>query len=102
MAPRCRSLPPAGALSGFGRPCATEMALQPPHSLRARLLWFLLAAISLTALIQGFSAYRTARAEADAIFDYHMQRIALSLRAGLPANSLGSAGDDSDDENFDF
>ena len=54
------------------------------HSLRARLLWLLIAAISLAALIQGALAYRSALAEADQIFDYHMQQMAMSLRSGLP------------------
>ena len=79
------------------------MRLQPPHSLRTRLLWFLFAAISVTALAQAFVAYRTARAEADAIFDYHMQQMALSLRSGLPLNARGTPADaERDDENFDF
>ena len=65
------------------------------HSLRARLLWFLLAAIVLTAIAQALSAYRTARAEADQIFDYHMQQMAMSLRPGLAANGEASGiGDD--------
>ena len=54
------------------------------HSLRARLLWLLIAAISLAAVVQGALAYRSALAEADQIFDYHMQQMAQSLRSGLP------------------
>lgn len=78
------------------------MSLQPPHSLRARLLWLLLAVIVATALVQAVVAYRTARAEADEIFDYHMQQTALSLRAGLPRQAAaghddGEGHDDSDD-----
>ncbi|VTU21620.1 Sensor protein QseC [Variovorax sp. SRS16] len=70
-------------------------------SLRARLLWFLLAAIVLAAGTQAFVAYRTVLKEADDIFDYHMQQMALSLRAGLPASStVGGLG--GDDENFEF
>ncbi|MDQ6629289.1 MAG: sensor histidine kinase N-terminal domain-containing protein, partial [Pseudomonadota bacterium] len=61
-----------------------------PHSLRARLLWFLLAAIVLTATAQAVIAYRSAHAEADVIFDYHMQQMALALRSGLPANAAAS------------
>ena len=61
-----------------------------PHSLRARLLWFLLAAIMLTATAQAVIAYRSAHAEADVIFDYHMQQMALALRSGLPANTAAS------------
>ena len=79
------------------------MSLRSPHSLRARLLWFLLAAISLTALAQATIAYRAAREDADGIFDYHMQQMAMSLRSGLPLNDLAATGEDTnDDENFDF
>ena len=74
------------------------MRLRPPHSLRARLLWFLLVAVTLTALAQAFIAYGTARAEADEIFDYHMQQMAQSLRAGLPVAGPPSATHDEDDE----
>jgi two-component system OmpR family sensor kinase len=60
-------------------------------------LWFLLAAIVLTAALQAGIAYRTARAEADEIFDYHMQQMALALRSGLPANVIaGVTGDPGD------
>ena len=74
------------------------MAVRPSHSLRTRLLWLLLAAIVLTAVVQALIAYRTARAEADEIFDYHMQQMALSLRSGLPSNAVAGPGEDSQDE----
>ena len=48
-------------------------------SLKRRLMVFLFAAISLAALVQGVSAYHTALQEANEIFDYHMQQMALSL-----------------------
>ena len=54
-----------------------------PRSLRYRLLLFLLAAMLSSALIQGMSAYRNALMETDEIFDYQMQQVALSLRAGM-------------------
>jgi two-component system OmpR family sensor kinase len=77
--------------------------ITPAYSLRTRLLWLLLLAISLTAVVQGLIAYRSARAEADQIFDYHMQQMALSLRAGLPGSGLGdSRNDRAEEENFDF
>ncbi|WP_296948572.1 ATP-binding protein [uncultured Massilia sp.] len=58
------------------------------HSLRGRLLWFLLAAITIAAVAQASIAYRTALQDADQIFDYHMQQMALSLRSRVPlANS---------------
>ena len=79
------------------------MSVQPSHSLRTRLLWLLLAAIVLTAIAQAFIAYRTARAEADEIFDYHMQQMALSLRSGLPSNgAIGTGGDPQDEEDLNF
>jgi two-component system OmpR family sensor kinase len=73
------------------------------YSLRARLLGLLLLAILLTALAQAFVVYRQARAEADSIFDYHMQQMAQALRTGvampdLPALDEGLAGD----KGFDF
>ena len=73
-------------------------ASTPPssYSLRRRLLWFLLLAILLTTLAQGAIAYRTARVEADDIFDYHMQQIAMSLRSSLPGPDLA------EDEGVDF
>jgi len=54
------------------------------HSLRGRLLWFLLAAITIAALAQSTIAYRTALHDADQIFDYYMQQMALSLRSTTP------------------
>ncbi|KTT23717.1 ATP-binding protein [Pseudacidovorax intermedius] len=71
------------------------------HSLRARLLVFLLAAIVLAGGIQALVTYRTVLREADAIFDYHMQQMALSLRAGLPPSAAVS-GLGPSDQNFEF
>jgi two-component system OmpR family sensor kinase len=65
------------------------------HSLRGRLLWYLLAAITIAAVAQASIAYRTALADADQIFDYHMQQMALSLRSRVPmANSEEAANVD--------
>lgn len=74
-----------------------------PHSLRAQLLVFLLAAILLAGAVQGVLAYRSALAEADSLFDYHMQQTALALRSGLPpdARDLGQ-GLSGEDENHEF
>src|SRR5512140_1954820 len=72
-----------------------------PHSLRARLLVYLLASIALVAAVQATVAYRTALAEADAVFDYHMRQTALSLRAGLPFEPGPDVAEHAD-ENFDF
>ena len=65
----------------------------PPRSLRVRLLWFLLGAVLLSAALQGALAYRSALAEADVLFDYQMQQMALALRAGLPVNATGLAAE---------
>ncbi|MBX3636103.1 MAG: sensor histidine kinase N-terminal domain-containing protein [Rubrivivax sp.] len=75
------------------------------HSLRARLLSYLLAAIALVAAVQAAMAYRTALAEADAVFDHHMQQTALSLRAGLPVDADAWAADADgrhDEDQFEF
>lgn len=78
------------------------MAILPTHSLRARLLWLLLAVVLAGTLTQGLFAYRTALAEADEIFDYHMQQMALSLRAGLPAGAVGLISPDIDGASDEF
>lgn len=54
-------------------------------SLKRRLMLFVLGAVCLAALLQGVSAYRTALAEADAIFDYQMQQTALSMSGAVPS-----------------
>ena len=79
------------------------MSLYRTQSLRAKLLWYLLVAISLVAAAQAIIAYRTALAEADAMFDYQMQQMAMSLRTGF-AIGAKSGGDIKieEAENFDF
>jgi len=52
-------------------------------SLRRRLLLFLSAAVCAAAVLQGWSGYKAALAEADQIFDYQMQQVAHSLGGGL-------------------
>jgi two-component system, OmpR family, sensor kinase len=52
------------------------------HSLRRRLLALVSLAIALGALAQGISAYRGALAQADTLFDYHLQQMANSLLGG--------------------
>jgi len=68
------------------------MKLRVTHSLRGRLLWFLLAAITIAAVAQASIAYRTALADADQIFDYHMQQMALSLRSRVPITNNDPSG----------
>ena len=72
------------------------------HSLRARLLWFIFAAISIAAVAQASIAYRTALQDADQIFDYHMQQMALSLRSGTPLQAMQAQDNGADAENNDL
>jgi len=72
------------------------------HSLRGRLLWFLLAAISLAAIAQAAIAYRTALRDANDIFDYHMQQMAMALRSGAPLTNLQGYGADPEAGNDDL
>ena len=72
------------------------MNLKAAPSLKRRLMVFLLAAISLAALVQGISTYRTALQEANEIFDYHMQQMALSL-GGVNGGGRGLANGAQDD-----
>jgi two-component system OmpR family sensor kinase len=54
------------------------------HSLRRRLLWFVLAAILGVAVMQAGTVYRSALQQADAMFDEHLRQMARSLRSGVP------------------
>ena len=54
------------------------------HSLRGRLLFFLLLAIFLASVVQAVTAYRGALRQADDMFDYHLEQIARSLRGVVP------------------
>ena len=66
------------------------------HSLRKRLLWFVLVAILLAAVLQAITAYRGAVQQADALFDEHLQQMARSLRSGVPLGALlTESGDNS-------
>ncbi|MEO7159720.1 MAG: ATP-binding protein [Polaromonas sp.] len=70
------------------------------HSLRRRLLWFVLVAILLAAVLQAVTAYRGALRQADAMFDDHLQQMARSLRGGIPPG-LPQAGE-GDDSGYDL
>ncbi|MEO7549234.1 MAG: ATP-binding protein [Ramlibacter sp.] len=75
-----------------------HQAMTPAHSLRRRLLLLVLAAILLAALVQALGAWRGALRQADEMFDYHLQQMALSLRNGMPVPGAapGLADEDSD------
>lgn len=70
------------------------------HSLRRRLLWFALAAILLTAIVQAVTAYRGALQQADDMFDYHLQQMAYSLRGGIPLTPFTDRSPTDDDDDF--
>jgi two-component system OmpR family sensor kinase len=70
------------------------------HSLRKRLLGFVLVAILLAAMLQAVTAYRGALRQADAMFDEHLQQMARSLRGGIPLG-LPQAGAE-DDPGYDL
>ncbi|MDB5743205.1 MAG: integral rane sensor signal transduction histidine kinase [Polaromonas sp.] len=65
------------------------------HSLRRRLLVFVLVAILLAAVLQAATAYRGALRQADAMFDDHLLQMARSLRGGVPLG-LPQADDERD------
>ena len=50
------------------------------HSIRQRLLFGLLAGLGLVLAASGHVAYRQARTEVNALFDYQLQQTALALR----------------------
>jgi two-component system OmpR family sensor kinase len=74
-----------------------RMSSSRAFSMRTRLLWLLLAAILVTAVVQAVVAYGTANVQANGIFDYHMQQMALSLRGGLAASAPASPQDEQED-----
>jgi two-component system OmpR family sensor kinase len=66
-------------------------------SLRRTLLVTLLVAVAAVTLAAAFLVYRLARQEVDAIFDYHLRQIALSLSGHVPSRAVaGEAGDELD------
>ena len=73
------------------------------RSLRARLLTLLFGAIVLLTVAQGVLVYFRALHEADEIFDYQMQQMALSFHGELaPASGKRPATREALDEQFDF
>jgi len=68
----------------------------PLHSLRGRLLLFVLASILLAGLGLGITTYRGALRDADALFDMHLQQMAHTLRGStlLGTNADGDYGEE--------
>ncbi len=72
-------------------------------SLRAKLLVLLTAAVLTAALVQAVAVFRNAMREADAVFDYHLQQIALSLATGeLGLPGFGPRGHAREDLDYVF
>ncbi len=73
------------------------------HSLRGRLLGFVLAAIFLAAVLQAVTAYRGALQQADALFDDHLQQMARSMRSGVAQRLLAESLErDGERDSFDL
>lgn len=72
------------------------------HSLRGRLLRYLLGAVAAAALAQALIAYFVARDEAGEIFDYQLQQLAMAVGSGLPMAPVPDAVPGLDSEGFDF
>ena len=66
------------------------------HSLKGRLLAFLLAAVLLVTLMLAATSYRGALREADAMFDHYLQQTANSLRGAAPLGIAPEAFDAGD------
>ncbi|WP_293604985.1 ATP-binding protein [Polaromonas sp. UBA4122] len=89
--------PPQGANAPSGGSVVREAtSVGATHSLRGRLLWFVLVAILLVAVLQAVTAYRGALQQADALFDDHLQQMARSMRSGIPLGSPLAESDDAD------
>jgi len=69
------------------------MNAEVTHSLRTRLLAWLLGAIAAAALVQAGFAYTTALAQADVIFDRHLRTMATALSSGAALGLLPPNGE---------
>ena len=76
--------PPQASSAPSGGSAVREATSVGAHSLRGRLLWFVLVAILLAAVLQAMTAYQGALRQADAMFDDHLLQMARSLRGGVP------------------
>ncbi len=70
-------------------------------SLRHNLLLLLLGVVGLAVGAGAYATYRSSLAEADAMFDYHLRQLALSLRDQAFARAFAPRADVDNDE-FDF
>ena len=70
------------------------------NSIRRNLLVTLLVGMTVVMMLGAYATYRVAQNEANAIFDYHLQQIALSLRDHR--FQLNPSVTIPDEQNFDF
>ena len=78
----------------------SSQSSQSSHSLRRRLLGFVLVAILLATVLQAITAYRGALQQADEMFDDHLQQVARSMRSGAPMG--GPFEERTDESGFDL
>jgi signal transduction histidine kinase len=78
----------------------TTRARLLPRSIRLRLLLALMAMLAVVALVMGALTYRNVLAETEALFDYQLRQMALSLRdqGEIPSSQADALAD----EQFDF
>jgi two-component system OmpR family sensor kinase len=62
-------------------------------SIRARLLSWLLGSVTLVTVAAGWAVYRSALVDTDALFDYQLRQLALSLRDQTNVQALSEPGD---------
>jgi two-component system, OmpR family, sensor kinase len=72
------------------------------RSLRIRLILLLGAAIVAAAAVQFTASFRAAMQEANKLFDYHMQLMALALQDGGFEQTEWPSSQDADESSFDF
>lgn len=76
--------------------------LERRHSLRGRLLRYLLGAVVAAALTQALVAYFVAWDEAGEIFDYQLQQLAMAVGSGLPMAAVPGAVAGPEGDGLDF
>jgi len=74
--------------AGPNPPPEVSRARPAAHSLRGRLLGFVLLAILLAAVLQALTVYRGALQQADALLDEQLQQMARSMSRGVPPYAL--------------
>ncbi len=69
----------------------------PRHSLKRRLLAYVMTVIVVAAAVLAATAWRSALRQADEMFDYHLQQMAHALRGGVPLAPPVQDGEGSDE-----